>query len=130
MESETRGEEEEDKEVEMITATPLRFPRHVLLATTHLVPVGIHGILRFGQFKQSVVMMPISATMQPTIETRAVVESHPSPTEMVALEVMMELTRETLPEIGDETLVPNMEMDTETRVMEVPIGEELGALGV
>lgn len=47
-ESGTNGEGEEDEEVEVITATPLRFLRPVLLAMTHLAPVGIHGTLGFG----------------------------------------------------------------------------------
>ena len=83
------GEEEDDEEVEVITATPLRFPRPVLSATTHLVPIGAHGIPGFGQFRQPVVMTLVSATTQPivetqTIETRAIAESHPTPMEIVA----------------------------------------------
>ena len=42
------GEEEDDEEVEVITAMTLRFPLPLLSATTHLVPVGAHGILGFG----------------------------------------------------------------------------------
>ena len=50
-ESGSEGEEEDDEEVEVITATPLRFPWPVLSTTTHLVLVGIHGVLGFGQFR-------------------------------------------------------------------------------
>lgn len=79
-------------------------------------------------------MTPVSTTMQPTIETQAisevVVEAHPLPTEIAAPEVMMEPARETLPEVGDETLVLDTEMDTKIGVLEVPIGKESGASGV
>ena len=76
-------------------------------------------------------MTPVSATTQPTVETRAVAESHPAPTEIVAPEAPMEPARETLPDTG-ETLVPDreMEIDSETGVLEVLAGEELGASGV
>ena len=60
----------------------------------------------------------------------AVAEAHPSPTEIAASEVTMEPARETLPETGDETLIPDTEMDIEIGVMEVPAGEELGASSV
>ena len=57
-ESETDGEEEEDQEIEVIIATPLRFPWPALSTTIHLTPIGIHGISGFGQLRQLVVMMP------------------------------------------------------------------------
>ena len=50
--------------------------------------------------------------------------------EITTLEVMMEPTHEALPEAGDETLVPDTEMDTEIGAMEVSAGEELGASSV
>ena len=53
--SEESGFEEDDKDVEVIMATPLRFPRPVLSTMTHLVPVGIHGIPGFVQFRQPMV---------------------------------------------------------------------------
>ena len=56
--------------------------------------------------------MPVSATTQPTvetrtIETRAVAESHPAPIEIATPKALMEPARETLPDIG-ETLVLDM----------------------
>ena len=57
-------------------------------------------------------------------------ESHLASKEITTLEASMKSARETLPDTGDETLVPDMEMDTKTGIMEVPAGEELGASGV
>lgn len=39
----TDEEEEDDKEVEVITATPLLFPQPALSATAHLIPMGTHN---------------------------------------------------------------------------------------
>ena len=133
-ESGTDGEEEEDEEVEVITATPLRLPRLELLAKTPLALIGIHVISGFGQLGQLVVMTPTSVASQTAAETQAIpealAEAHLPPMETTAPEVTMELARETFPKAGAKGLVPDTEMDTKVGVMEIPTSEGLRASGV
>lgn len=135
-------DEDADEEVEVITTPPLLFPRTLTTTShSHLVPAGVH-IPGFRQFRQPVVMMPVTVTgrpaarpsvLAPSGSTKPSVAVPDTVVSKVAMGLHEGVGEEGLPIVPEpeaDIIVLEEEMDTQEGVMEIPTSEGLRTPGV
>jgi hypothetical protein len=120
--------EDDDEEVEVISATPLLFPRPVLSTTAHLSPVGTTHMLGFGQFRQPVTLTPVTVAVPPPVVAQHAIVS-PATTTSQAVQVSQPFTVQPVAvpapasAIGTDTQLSAVP-EEDWGVMELPVQEE------